>query len=110
MAYFSIIVQVYNRPDEIKELLDSLCRQTRKDFNIIIMEDGSREGYKCDEIVKGYSDRLDIKYYYKPNTGQSDSRNIGMTKADADYFIFFDSDVIVPDNYFEIVHKELEKE
>ena len=88
MPYFSIIIPVYNRPDEIRELLDSLASQTYKNFEVIVMEDGSRDGFKCDDIVKEYNDRLDIKYFYKPNTGQSDSRNIGMTKASANYFIF----------------------
>ena len=110
MPYFSIIIPVYNRPDEIRELLDSLASQTYKNFEVIVMEDGSRDGFKCDDIVKEYNDRLDIKYFYKPNTGQSDSRNIGMTKASANYFIFFDSDVIVPDDYMQIVHDYLQKD
>ena len=110
MAYFSIIIPIYNRPDEMKELLDSLVAQTYKDFDIVVMEDGSQDGFKCDDIVKEYSEKLDIQYYYKPNTGQSDSRNIGMTKARGEYFIFFDSDVIVPENYFKIIHDSLEKD
>ena len=108
MPYFSIIIPVYNRPDEIRELLSSLSSQTFKDFEVIVMEDGSRDGFKCDDIVKEYSDILDIKYFYKPNTGQSDSRNIGMTKANSDYFIFFDSDVIVPIDYLQIVFNSLQ--
>ena len=106
MAYFSIIIPVYNRPDEIKELLDSLQRQTLKDFEIVIIEDGSRDDLKCDQIIKNYFD-LDIKYFYKPNTGQSDSRNIGMSKAQGEYFIFFDSDCIIPDDYIRIVSETL---
>lgn len=105
MPYFSVIIPVYNRPDEMKELLASLAAQTFKDFEVIIIEDGST--LRCEEIADSYRGQLDIRYSYKPNTGQSDSRNIGMQQAAGDYFVFFDSDCIIPPGYFGIVRKQL---
>lgn len=104
--YFSIIIPVYNRPDEIKELLDSLLLSTYKNtFEIVIIEDGSTT--TCEEVVKQYINRLAISYYYKENSGPGDSRNFGMSKAQGDYFIIFDSDCIIPANYLNEVEKEL---
>lgn len=105
MSYFSIIIPVYNRPDEMKDLLSSLSRQTDKGFEVVVIEDGSTD--KCDSIVDGFRKMMSISYYYKENTGQSDSRNIGMRKASGEYFIFFDSDCIVPPTYIETVRKRL---
>lgn len=105
MAYFSIIIPVYNRPDEMKELLDSLAAQTCKDFEVVVVEDGST--LRCDALVDAYRDRLSLQYTYKPNTGQSDSRNIGMTMAKGDYFLFFDSDCILPPQYIATVRDAL---
>jgi glycosyltransferase involved in cell wall biosynthesis len=95
---YSVIVPVYNRPDEVKELLDSLCDQSMKDFELVLVEDGST--VDCKEIVAAYADFLDISYYFKPNTGPGDSRNFGMDKAQGDYFLFFDSDCLIPSDYF----------
>ncbi len=103
---FSFIVPVYNRPNEIDELLESLSNQTYKDFEVIIVEDGSVQ--KSDQVVKKYSDLLDIKYFYKPNEGPAIARNYGVKHAKGDYVIFVDSDVIVPPKYLEIVNSELE--
>lgn len=105
---FSIIIPVYNRPQEINELLESLTKQTNNDFELIIIEDGST--IKCDEQVDEYKHQLDIKYYYKDNSGPGDSRNVGMSKASGQYLIFFDSDCIIPPNYFENVENHLAKE
>ncbi len=96
---YSIIVPVYNRPDEIKELLDSLSAQTVKPFELLIIEDGSKE--RCDHLLDHYRSFFTIHYYYKPNTGRSDTRNFGMERATGDYQLFFDSDVILPPFYFE---------
>ncbi|MBQ7878647.1 MAG: glycosyltransferase [Bacteroidaceae bacterium] len=96
---YSIIVPVYNRPDEIKELLDSLLAQTVKPFELLIIEDGSKE--RCDHLLDHYRSFFTIHYYYKPNTGRSDTRNYGMERATGDYQLFFDSDVILPPFYFE---------
>jgi len=104
--HFSIVVPVYNRPDETEELLASLCKMDyQKPFEVVIVEDGSLN--KSDAVVEKYSNRLDISYYYKPNSGPGDSRNFGMNIAKGDYFIIFDSDCIIPKNYLSVVEKEL---
>jgi len=102
---YSIIVPVYNRPDEIDELLASLTIQSFTDFEVIIVEDGS--SLTCEEIVKGYEGRLHIRYFYKENSGQGFSRNFGFERAEGEYFVVFDSDCIIPPHYFETVNKFL---
>lgn len=102
---YSVIVPVYNRPNEIDELLNSLVQQTFKDFEVLIIEDGSDN--KCDHIVNLYSDRLNLRYFYKENSGQGFSRNYGFERAKGDYFIVFDSDCIIPKTYFESVNQFL---
>ncbi len=104
--YFSIIIPVYNRPDEINELLESLLQSSYKgEYEIVIVEDGST--IACEEVVAKYSNSLNISYYFKSNSGPGDSRNYGMKKAKGDYFIIFDSDCIIPDHYLSEVEKEL---
>jgi glycosyltransferase involved in cell wall biosynthesis len=104
--YFSVIIPVYNRPDEIKELLDSvLTSDFDKPYEIVIVEDGS--SIPCKEEIEHFKSRLDISYYYKENSGPGDSRNFGMKIAKGDYFIIFDSDCIIPKNYLTEVEKEL---
>lgn len=104
--YFSIIIPVYNRPDEIKELLDSLLLASyNKEYEIVIIEDGST--LSSESIIKAYTNKLNITYFFKPNSGPGDSRNFGMQKAKGDYFIIFDSDCIIPNNYLSEVEKEL---
>ncbi|MEA3443558.1 MAG: glycosyltransferase [Bacteroidota bacterium] len=101
----SLIIPVFNRPQEIDELLQSLTTQSAKNFEVVIVEDGSTE--KCDHIISKYSGELDIKYFFKNNSGPGQSRNYGAERAVGEYFIFFDSDVIVPETYIEIVNAEL---
>ncbi len=96
---YSIIVPVYNRPGEVKELLDSLAAQTVKPFELVIIEDGSKE--RCDHLLGHYRSLFNIQYHYKDNSGRSDTRNYGMKRANGDYMLFFDSDVILPPFYFE---------
>src|SRR6478672_3150853 len=104
--HFSIIIPVYNRPEEIKELLDSLLVSTyAKPYEIVIVEDGS--SITCKDVVASYSNKLNIAYFFKPNSGPGDSRNFGMQKATGDYFIIFDSDCIIPADYLSEVEKEL---
>jgi dephospho-CoA kinase len=104
--YFSIIIPVYNRPEEIKELLDSLIISTyTKSYEIVIVEDGST--VSSQQIVENYSQKLNLSYYFKENTGPGDSRNFGMQKAKGDYFIIFDSDCIIPNTYLSEVEREL---
>lgn len=101
----SLIVPVYNRPDEIEELLESLSNQTRKDFEIVIVEDGSTN--KCDEIVEKYRSELNIKYFFKLNSGPGQSRNYGFERASGNYCIFLDSDCLIPPEYVEVVLNNL---
>ena len=105
MAYFSLIVPVYNRPDEVNELLESLTHQRCKDFEVIIVEDGSQQ--PCEEVVQAYTDRLDIHYYNKPNSGPGQSRNYGAERAHGEYLIVLDSDCIIPEGYIDAVKTEL---
>lgn len=102
---YSVIVPVYNRIDEVADLLRSLEEQTVKNFEVIIVEDGSTE--PCREIVESYAPRLNVSYHYKSNEGRSIARNHGIEHSTGDYLIFFDSDCVIPANYFEILDKEL---
>ncbi len=103
---FSLIIPVYNRPEEVEELLESLAQSDyNKDFEIVIVEDGS--SLKCEEVVHKYDNKLSISYYYKENSGPGDSRNYGMKKAKGDYFLIFDSDCIIPKEYLNEVDKAL---
>ena len=96
--YFSFIIPVFNRPNEIDELLASMIDMDySKEYEIVIIEDGSTE--TAEEVIKNYNDKLSISYYQKQNTGPGDSRNYGMKKAKGNYFIILDSDVILPKNY-----------
>ena len=102
---YSVIVPVYNRPDEVSELLESLDRQTMKDFEVIIVEDGS--AVPCGDVCKKYADRLDIHYYNKQNSGPGQSRNYGAERASGAFLLILDSDVVLPDGYMEAVDREL---
>ena len=103
---FSIIIPVFNRPQEIDELLESLTKQDfSDDFEVLIIEDGSAQ--KSDIIVEEYKNQLDLKYFCKENTGAGASRNFGMQQASGNYFIILDSDVIVPPQYLSEVKKIL---
>lgn len=105
---FSFIIPVYNRPEETKELLESLAFQTQKDFEVVIIEDGSTN--TSEEVVKSFSSKLNIKYLFKNNTGPGDSRNYGMQRASGDYFIILDSDCILPKFYFKNAKKALNED
>lgn len=104
----SVIVPVYNRPEEVKELLQSLDSQTNKTFEVVLIEDGSR--IPCKEVAECFEARLRINYFYKENTGRSDSRNVGMQRAKGNFFVFFDSDCIIPSDYFEILEKKIDED
>ena len=106
MPYFSVIIPVYNRPDEVRELLESLSKQTLKDFEVLLIEDGSVN--RCDTVAQEFDKDLNICYFYKENSGRSLTRNYGMERASGEYLIFFDSDCIIPERYFEIVKARLE--
>lgn len=103
--FFSIIIPLYNRPQEIDELLHTLTQQTYTQFEVLIIEDGSKLDAK--DIVDSYADSLDINYFYKENGGQGFARNFGFEHAKGDYFVIFDSDCLIPIDYLEIVKNYL---
>ncbi|WP_442845906.1 glycosyltransferase [Leeuwenhoekiella sp. H156] len=106
--FFSIIIPVYNRPDEVRELLQSLVLQDyRQPFEVVLVEDGSTD--TSEQVVEGFPD-LDISYFYKANSGPGDSRNFGMRNAKGNYFIIFDSDCVVPPQYLSEVNKRLSED
>jgi glycosyltransferase involved in cell wall biosynthesis len=107
MMYFSLVIPVYNRPNEIAELLQSLVEQTEKNFEVVIVEDGS--GTTSEAIVQSYSDKLAIHYYYIPNGGPGQARNYGAAKARGDYLIVLDSDCVIPPGYLKAVTEELNR-
>ncbi|MBD5392262.1 glycosyltransferase [bacterium] len=105
---FSVIIPVYNRPDEMAEMLASLAAQTEKNFEVVVVEDGST--LPCREEVDRYARGLEIQYITKPNTGRSDTRNVGMKHAKGDYFLFFDSDCILPPEYIQTLNRCLQND
>ena len=100
-----MVVPVYNRPDDVRDLLESLLTQTRKDFEIILVEDGST--IPCEEVAREYEKKLPIRYYFKPNSGPGPTRNFGFAHALGEYFVVFDSDCTLPPGYFESVDQAL---
>ena len=104
--FFSIIIPVYNRPDEVQELLESLTQQTYTDFETLLVEDGST--LRCDTVAQAYADRLAIRYFYKDNSGPGQSRNYGAERARGMYFIILDSDCILPAGYLSAVEAGLQ--
>ena len=104
---YSIIVPVYNRPDEVDELLQSLCEQTVKDFEVLIVEDGSVK--PCKDVCDKYASILDLHYYAKENSGPGQSRNYGTERANGEYVIILDSDVVLPAGYLQAVEDELKQ-
>ena len=102
---YSIIIPVYNRPDEVDELLESLTQQTAVDFEVVVVEDGS--AIPCKEVVERYADHLDVAYYVKENGGPGPARNYGAERAKGDYLLILDSDCVLPPTYIEAIDKEL---
>ena len=105
---YSVIIPVYNRPDEARELLESLCAQTCRDFEVVIVEDGS--AIPCKEVAEAYADRLDIHYYVKEYGGPGRARNYGVERARGEYVLILDSDAVLPEGYIAAVEDELERE
>ena len=103
---YSVIIPVYNRPDEVDELLESLCTQTNGDFEVVVVEDGS--SVPCESVVQKYADRLDVHYYLKPNSGPGQSRNYGVERAQGEYVLILDSDAVLPPHYIQAVEDELQ--
>jgi glycosyltransferase involved in cell wall biosynthesis len=104
---YSVIVPVYNRPEEINELLQSLTDLTFKSFEVLVIEDGSTDS--CEHVVDRYKQKLDIHYFRKENSGQGYSRNFGFEHAKGDYFVVFDSDCLIPPHYFDSVNEHIEQ-
>ncbi len=104
---YSIIVPVFNRPDEVDELLESLCSQTLKDFEVVIVEDGSE--IPCKDVCDKYASILDLHYYQKDNSGPGQSRNYGAERAKGDWLIILDSDVVLPPGYMESVEQNAQR-
>lgn len=106
--FISLVIPVYNRPQEVRELLESLTHQTRRDFETVVVEDGSAPELSSDGVVREYADRLDICYVRQPNGGPAAARNTGAAHAHGDFLVIMDSDCIVPPGYFETVYAEVE--
>ena len=102
---YSIVVPVYNRPDEVDELLQSLTRQTLRDMEVIIVEDGS--SHPCEEVVRRYAGKLQLRYYTKENSGPGPTRNFGAEHSQGDFLIFLDSDCVIPPDFLKEVDAEL---
>ena len=105
---YSIIIPVYNRPDEVDELLESLKNQTLKDFEVVVVEDGSEK--TCKEEAEKYARVMDVKYYAKKNSGPGPSRNYGVERANGEYVLILDSDCVLPEGYLAAVDEELRRE
>ena len=97
---FSFIVPVFNRPDELRDLLESFLHLNNPDdvaYEIIIADDGSEPPLK--EVAEAYSGTLPVRYFYKKNSGPGDTRNRAMQQAEGEYFIILDSDILLPEDY-----------
>jgi glycosyltransferase involved in cell wall biosynthesis len=105
---YSIIVPVFNRPDEVDELLESLSSQTLKDFEVVIVEDGSQ--IPCKDVCDKYANILDLHYYFKENSGPGQSRNYGVDRAQGEYVIILDSDAVTPPGFMQAIDDELKRQ
>lgn len=105
---YSLIIPVYNRPDEVDELLESLTIQTFTDFEVIVVEDGSVR--PCRDVVEKYTGRMTVRYFMKPNSGPGQTRNYGAERAEGEFLIVLDSDCILPPGYLQAVEDELQRE
>ena len=105
---YSFVIPVYNRPDEVDELLESLTHQTFTDFEVVVVGDGS--SVPCRHIVEKYANRLPVRYFDKPNSGPGQTRNYGVERSTGEYVIVLDSDCIIPPGYLQAVEDELKRE
>lgn len=102
---YSIIIPVYNRPDELHELLYSIGRQSVTDFEVIVVEDGST--VRCADVCRKFLSRFNLHYMLKENGGPGPARNYGAAHASGDYLLILDSDVVLPDDYLVNVEAEI---
>ena len=100
--FYSVIVPVYNRPQEIHSLLACLAIQAYKNFEVIVVESGS--SIKSEDVVKIYSSKINVRYFLRGNDGQGFSRNYGMSQAKGEFFIILDSDVLLDPDFIENIH------
>ena len=105
---YSFIVPVFNRPDEVDELLESLTKQTLSDFEVVIVEDGSTD--TCKDVCDKYAGILSLSYYYKENSGPGQSRNYGVERATGEYVIIVDSDAVTPPGFVQAIDDELRRQ
>ena len=105
---YSVVIPVYNRPDEVDELLQSLCSQTYRNFEVVVVEDGS--AIPCKQVVDKYAEALDVHYFEKPNSGPGQTRNYATERSRGEYLLILDSDCILPETYLAAVEAELHRE
>jgi len=105
---YSVVIPVYNRPDEVDELLQSLCGQTYQNFEVVVVEDGS--AIPCKQVVEKYAEMLDVHYFEKPNSGPGQTRNYAAERSRGEYLLILDSDCILPETYLTAVEAELQRE
>ncbi len=104
---YSVVIPVYNRPDELDELLGSLSSQSEKDFEVVVVEDGST--LTAEKVCEKYSDKMNLRYFFKENGGPGPARNYGVEKSEGEFVIILDSDCVLPDGYLEAVTKEIDE-
>ena len=102
---YSFIIPVFNRPDETEELLESLTQQSFKDFEVLVVEDGS--DLRCEDVCERFREKLSVRYFFKENSGPGMTRNFGVERATGDYVLVLDSDVVLPPDYLAAVESEL---
>lgn len=105
---YSVVIPVYNRPDEVDELLQSLCGQTYQNFEVVVVEDGS--AIPCKQVVEKYAEMLDVHYFEKPNSGPGQTRNYAAERSRGEYLLILDSDCILPETYLAAVEADLQRE
>lgn len=105
---FSVLVPVFNRPNEVRELLESLSNQTFRDYEVVVVDDGSE--LKCEDVCASFSSKLNVSYFFKENSGPGQTRNYAAERAHGDYFLILDSDVILPPDYLKNTDVELARE
>jgi glycosyltransferase involved in cell wall biosynthesis len=105
MPKYSVVIPVFDRPQELEELLQSLVRQSSQNFEVLVVDDGSK--LKSDVVYERFTNVLNLKYFYKPNSGPGPSRNFGFQHAAGEYFVVFDSDCVLPTDYFDVVERAM---
>lgn len=105
MTLYSFIIPIFNRPDELRELLQSLAAQTYTQFEVVVVEDGST--IPAEDVVRRFTDAFPLRYFRIANVGPGGARNYGCQQASGEYFLFVDSDCLLPPHYLETVHRVL---